>query len=215
MYRPTSGRGVITALLALLLSSPPPLRAQTTSGTASGAATVVKPGDVVRINVLETPGLSGDITVAADSTLLHPRYVKLRVGGRSVAELRPLIDAYLRELQRDPQFTVEALVKVTVGGEVRSPSIYMLPAETTVGDALAKAGGVTPNGRLDRVQLYRDGGNRTLDLKRGNGADAMLAVRSGDQIVVPPPRPSIMQTVVMPIASLATLVVSTLTLLRR
>jgi protein involved in polysaccharide export with SLBB domain len=54
----------------------------------------------------------------------------------------------------------------------------------TVGDVLALAGGPSPEGRRDRVDVLRAGATVSRDIARG----ARLGdtpVRSGDQLVVP------------------------------
>jgi hypothetical protein len=52
-----------------------------------------------------------------------------------------------------------------------------------LGDAVALAGGATPNGRLDRVRIVRGG---EIAIARVNATEPVFVeVRSGDQIVVP------------------------------
>lgn len=175
---------------------------------------VLKPGDVIRINVLETPALSGEFTVGPDSTLLHPRYIRLRVGGLRMSAVRAEVAEFLRGLQRDPQFTVEPLLKVTIGGEVRSPTVYTLAPETNIGEAIAKAGGATQAGALNNVRLIRGGVTQKLNLSLRNGHDLQIPVRSGDQIFVPTRR-QFFRDVVAPASSMLTLVFTILNLTRR
>jgi len=74
----------------------------------------------------------------------------------------------------------------TVIGEVwRSGSIEVLPGET-VSDALALAGGVTPNAASDRILIERLGNDESLVvLQVAPDAEATTAVTDRDVIVVP------------------------------
>mgnify|MGYP006138574437 FL=1 len=67
---------------------------------------------------------------------------------------------------------------------MRTPGLYPVDATMTLGDALALAGGTTPQGHPDRVVLVRrsDGGRTTVSA-RTKVSDTPLA--SGDQLFVP------------------------------
>ena len=105
----------------------------------------------------------------------------------------------LLRLDANPQFVVQPLLRVAVGGEVVRPNLFNLPPETSVAQAVAQAGGATQQGQLDRVRLIRGGRAVTLDLTQPGGA-AEQPVRSGDQIVVDR-RSSTFRDVVGPLGS--------------
>jgi len=146
---------------------------------------VLQPGDAVRITVWRNPELSGEFPLAADGSILHPLYRELRVIGlpysRVEAEVRALLARYDAE---NPQFVIEPLLQVSVGGEVRQPNLYRLPPETTIAQAVALAGGATDRGRLDRVRLFRGGEEIRIDLTRPEAGLAQEPIRSGDQLYV-------------------------------
>ena len=173
----------------------------------------LRPGDWLRSSVWENAAMSGEFEVAPDGTLRHPLYNRLKVGGVPVAELRGEVDAFLRKFQRDPQVEVEPLFKVTVSGSVRSPHIYTLPPETTLADAIARAGGAAEGGRLDRVILLRDGRELRVDLSRGADV-APQNIRSGDQILVPARR-NLLRDYIGPLASVSATIFSIISLSRR
>ena len=149
---------------------------------ASTASLVLRPGDLVRIAVWRKPELSGDFLIGADSTLKHPLYREVRVAGLSAAAAREQIALYLRALESNPQVSIEPLVRVSVGGEVRNPNLYTLSPETSVSQAVALAGGPTERGRLDQVRLVRDGRLTMLDLSAPDATILATPVASGDQI---------------------------------
>lgn len=148
------------------------------------AAIVLRAGDLVRVTVWRKPELSGDFLVAADSTLKHPLYREVKIGGMTVAAARERIVVYLSTLENSPQVSIEPLFRVALGGDVRNPNLYNLSPETSIAQAVALAGGPSERGRLDRVRLLRDGRETLIDLTGASGAGVTSTVASGDQIIV-------------------------------
>jgi protein involved in polysaccharide export with SLBB domain len=84
---------------------------------------------------------------------------------------------------------VEPLVRVAVSGEVGRPQVFAVRPETSIGEAIAQAGGPNQFGRRDRVRVLRkdpNGAQRELlvNLLDPEGTSATVRVHSGDQIVV-------------------------------
>ncbi len=146
--------------------------------------TVLRPGDAVRITVWRQPELSGEFAIAEDGTILHPLYRQLAVAGHTRGEVEAKIGEFLTGFETSPRFVVEPLLRVSVGGEVRQPSLYMLAPETTIAQAVALAGGATDRSRLDRVRLFRGGEEYRVDLTHPEAGLAQEPIRSGDQIFV-------------------------------
>lgn len=161
----------------------------------------LRPGDHVRVTVWRSPELSGEFAVGADGRLQHPFYNDVRAVGVTAEALRENIRLRLATLDQNPEFLVEPLLRVAVGGEVRTPNLLNVAPGTTVADAILLGGGITENGRMDRVKLLRAGRERTLDLRRANPGQALLAVESGDQVIVGA-RKSFFSTYVVPGSSL-------------
>lgn len=158
--------------------------AQTAASAPPTASLVLTPGDLVRVNVWRRPELSGEFLVAADSSLKHPLYQEVKVGGLSVAVAKERLRTFLLRFQQVPQLSLEPLLQVTVGGEVQQPNLYRLPPETDVAQAVALAGGPTERGRLDQVRLVRGNRESLLDLTRPVAAALQTPVASGDRIFV-------------------------------
>jgi polysaccharide export outer membrane protein len=163
----------------------------------SAPVPVLMPGDLVRIVVYRRPELSGELEVAADSSLRHPLYRGLKVAGIPFPEAEERIRVFLQGFQTEPQFVVDPLYRIAVGGQVRAPNLYSLRPEMTVDQAIAVAGGPTDRGRLDRVRVIRDGRELKVDLTRRERAP----IKSGDQILVPAGG-SFFRDVLLPIAGL-------------
>jgi polysaccharide export outer membrane protein len=200
-------RLLVAAVLALagVCAAGGSLRAQ-----ATAAPPVLNPGDAIRVTVWRQPELSGEFEVLADGTIAHPllRGVRVTDVPLSVAEER--VGDYLARLETTPQFVVQPLLRVAVGGEVRQPSLYRLPPATSIAEAIALAGGATERGRLERVRLFRDGREVQIDLTRPEAGAAQGPIRSGDQIFVDR-RVSIFRDYIAPAGSITAALVSLLT----
>lgn len=141
-------------------------------------------GDAVQITVWRRPELTGEFAITEDGTIAHPLLRTVRVVDLSLSAVEQRLADYLGSLEANPQFVIQPLLRVSVGGEVRQPSLYRLPPTTSIAEAVALAGGATDRGRLDRVRLFRGGAEISIDLTRPEAGLAQQAIRSGDQIFV-------------------------------
>src|SRR6266702_913758 len=89
-----------------------------------------------------------------------------------------------RHPEQSVEFVVEPLFPVTIAGEVRQPNLYRLPQGTTFAQAVAKAGGPTELGRLDKVHVIRRDSAVVINLANGYSRYGALPVASGDQVLV-------------------------------
>jgi len=176
---------LVLILMTLAILSPSRLTSQSPlAPSADAAATaVIRPGDAVRITVWRKPEYSGEFIVTGDGTLTHPLYRRVVVTGVPLATIESRLNDVLKQYEANPQFVVEPLLRVAVGGEVRTPNLYSLRPETSVSEAVALAGGTTDRGRTDRVILIREGRRSMIDL-RGAQQPAATPIRSGDRLVV-------------------------------
>jgi polysaccharide export outer membrane protein len=159
----------------------------TATARAQTGATIegLNPGDQVRIVVWRNTELSGDFTVAANGTLMHPLYREVQVTGIPIATVEDRLRTFLARFTTNPQFVISPLVKVVVSGEVRAPNVLSVPPETTVAQAIVLAGGPTAAAKLGHVRLLRDRQEIIVDLRRADSQAASLQIRSGDQIMIP------------------------------
>ena len=181
--RPQRLARCVAAVIAL---GPAVLLAQAGSSSARSPmdATMLAVGDIVRITVWRKPELSGEFVVTSDGRLAHPLYRDVQVGGLSVTAAEGRLKTLLEKYEANPQFVVEPLLRVAVGGEVRQPNLYNLQPETSLSQAVALAGGPTERGRHDRLRLIRDNREVIVDLKRVDASGAGMRIQSGDQVVV-------------------------------
>ena len=175
-------RVIIASCALLLLASGEP-QAQP-SAMADRADIVLNPGDALRITVWRKPEMSGQFTIALDGTIAHPLYRAVRVTGASMPALETRLRTFLEQYEEAPQFVLEPLLRVAIGGEVARPNLYTLGPETSISQAVALAGGATERGHPDRIRLTRRGVTRTIDLANTAARSSQLPIESGDEIVV-------------------------------
>ena len=189
-------RRIVLLLAALAVSAVLPSRAA--AQTAAGDSAFLRPGDLIRVSVFRQPDLSGEFTVSPEGTIQHPLLREVSVVGVPRSVIRERLRTVISRYERDPSFVFDFLYRVAVGGEVRLPNLYTLIPETTMGQAVAIAGGVTEFGRLDRVVVVREGQELTLNLR--DPSQAGTRVRSGDQVRVVR-RGNIFRDVIAPVAT--------------
>jgi polysaccharide export outer membrane protein len=178
-------------------------------------ATELSPGDPVRVKVWREPELSGDFVVTPEGTLDHPRFDTVQVVGVPLQVARARLRAFLSKEYTDPLIILEPMLRVAVQGEVRQPSLYPMSRATTVGQAIAIAGGPTERGKLNEVRLVRGTEQLQLDLTKPNSSDASMVVRSGDQLYVGRRGGSFFRDVLTPLASLTAAFVSVIVAVRQ
>jgi protein involved in polysaccharide export with SLBB domain len=207
-----------TLLLALALplaaALPPRAAAQTVAAaTAAADSSTLRPGDVIRVVVFRQPEFSGEFAIGPEGTIQHPLLADVVVVNMPRPVVRDRLRQALQRYERDPSFVFSYLYRIAVGGEVRLPNLYTLPPETTLGQAVAAAGGITEFGRLDRVHLIRDGQDVLVNLQRPDGASAAMHVRSGDQIRVTR-RANVLRDVLGPLGAIVGAIAAVATLTR-
>jgi|SRR5688572_4414964 len=144
----------------------------------------LSPGDQIRIIVWRKPELSGDFVVGANGTITHPLYKAVQVAGIPLNVVEDRLRTFLTQYETNPQLVVQSLVKIVVGGEVRSPNVFPVPPETTIAQAIMLAGGPTERGNIREVTVIREGQAVKMDLSRPDTDVSMLQIRSNDQVIV-------------------------------
>lgn len=152
--------------------------------TAFDTPSVLQPGDMLHLQVWRQPEYTGEFEITADGMIGHPLYRQVKAAGREVSAVEEDLHVLLTRYLGEPSFVVEGLVRVAVGGEVRSPNVYSMTTRTSITGAIAQAGGPNQRGRMDRVILRREGQPYVVDLTTPDIDLRDLEVRSGDEIVV-------------------------------
>src|SRR5262249_6791126 len=148
------------------------------------SSNVVRPGDMIRLKVWREPDMSGDALVNEAGIATLPRIGAMEVANLSSDSLRRfLVNTYSKDL-RDPAIDITVLRRVRILGAVRNPNVYQVKTTMTEGEDMALAGGATPDGKQDEVELRRQGELHATKLSREMKLSE-TPVRSGDQLYVP------------------------------
>lgn len=178
----------VIALAAAILASLALVAATPAMAQREGRETVratpspLQPGDKVRVFLWQEPDLSGEYLIDETGVVSLPILGARQVTRRPARQVKRQLEAeYDRQLRNQPA-QITFLRRVRILGEVGQPGLYHVDATMTLGDAIALAGGVTPNGDADDIRILREGSRIRARLDQGAG---MGAVESGDEILVP------------------------------
>jgi polysaccharide biosynthesis/export protein len=176
-------------LLATLLAVAPGMVLSQTKPHAADsvrvASTSLGPGDFIHLKIWREPDLSDTVQVDNEGVAVFPKLGPIQVTGIRPDSLeRLLVHKYSQYLQ-NPSIRVSVLRRITIWGSVQRPGTY--PVDLTMGitDALALAGGASAEGTTDKVELRRGGKRYMVNLSDKPERSGELALRSGDQLVVP------------------------------
>lgn len=174
---------VALALVAAVLNVGPAVAQEAADSVPEMAPAALEPGDAIRVEIWREPDVSGVFDVDERGTVTLPLLGDKMVEGLSPDSLRDALVAEYGEYLQNPSIDVTLLRTVSILGEVRNPGLYPVDATITLTEALALAGGVSPNGNKNDIKLIRDGEVIPQELDAATVVGS-TDVRSGDQIMV-------------------------------
>jgi polysaccharide export outer membrane protein len=175
--------GATAPLLAALFAGCASAAAQRPADPVTPAAAAIAPGDMVRVRIWREPDLSGEFSVDETGTVVLPRLGAVRLAGETPEAVRARVtDAYEQFLSHT-SVEVTVLRRLQVLGAVRSPGLYNVDPTMTVEDGIALAGGVTPEGNPNHIELIRNGVRLPVRLDQRTPIN-QSTIRSGDQLYV-------------------------------
>lgn len=167
----------------------------------------VRSGDVLQIEVLEDATLNRSAIVLPDGQITLPVAGTIRVAGRSIAQVQeeiarrlapgfaaaPTVFVTLSALAERPEPAPERTISIFVLGAANAPGKVEVSPGTTLLQAIAQAGGLSPFAAKKRIQLRRadKSGNEQIykfdldAIERGVAGGAATRLYEGDVIVVP------------------------------
>jgi polysaccharide export outer membrane protein len=160
--------------------------AQSSSAIAAShqSAMVLRPGDVIRLRIWREPDLSGDFEINEAGVVVLPRIGPVSVLAIAPDSVRAQLFERYRAFLSHSSIEIALLRRVQILGAVRNPGLYPLDPTMTIGDAVAIAGGATPDGDQKKVQIVRNGDRLSQTLTYHTRV-ADSPIRSGDQLFVP------------------------------
>lgn len=160
---------------------------------------LIKPSDLLEIQIFQEPDLNKQVRVEADGTIVLPLVNRVAVGELSINEAQKRIEElYNQDFLVNPQVNLLVLEyhvrKVDILGQVNAPGPIEIPHDKvlTLVEAISRAGSFTRLAKRNAVQVTRiekDGKKTVIELNadkmmsESNSADYVL--RDGDTVFVP------------------------------
>ncbi len=144
-------------------------------------------GDMLDVNVFDTPELSSRLRVDSNGDITLPVGGDLHVAGKTAKELGKAIEEILQsqEILKEPRVSVFISEYATQGasvlGEVKVPGVYPVLGAHGLLEFISVAGGVTPTAGKDVSITHKSDPNHPLLIRLDNARD--LASRANAQIL--------------------------------
>ena len=206
---------VLVRALTLLAATAGSLAAQTDNHGSEIARrasnTLLRPGDRIELQFRRDRELNSGVNVSERGEAVFPKLGTLDVAGITVGSIQDTLRARYAAYLRQPELEVTVLRRVIVNGEVRMPNVLMLDVNSSVRDAVARAGGLLETAKRSKVFIVRDGQSRRVknwDTALGPEVD----LQSGDQVVVG--RKSWLELNALPVISTSVIVIGLIQSLR-
>ena len=196
-------RRILAVLVAAVLMLPLMLA----SGVLAQDGYRIRPGDTLRIEILEDPGLNRSALVSPDGRIAFPLAGGVVAAGHTLEQVQADLAARIASnFAATPNVFISvervadrpagsggaraavATIDVFVMGEAAKPGKLELKRGTNVLQAFAQMGGFTKFAATKRVQLRRGAKTYGLDYKAiesGTSAAGATVLQEGDVIVVP------------------------------
>lgn len=191
---------LLSALALVIVPATPAAAAKAAAPVAAAEPAAppytIQPGDVLTVSVWKEKELQADVLVRPDGGLSFPLAGDIQATGRTVDDVRQLIEKGLKRYIPDPAVSV-ALKQIGgnfiyVIGKVNRPGQFPFSKPVDVMQALALAGGATPYASVNDIRiLQRDAsGVKSIpfhygDVERGRELGQNFLLKSGDTVVVP------------------------------
>lgn len=184
-------------LLLAVFSTSLPLFAESESDNGVSENYILRPTDLIRMEIFQEPELEQELRVSADGAITLPLIGTIQVGGLTVLQAQERItQLYDKDYLVEPHVSLLVLVyterRVEVLGMVNRPGKVPIPPEEdmTLTKAISGAGGHNRLADLSRVRLTRtdeSGKPKVMrinfsEISRGKAADIKL--QDGDSIFV-------------------------------
>lgn len=166
-------------------------------------------GDTLQVSVWQEPKLDRQVVIAPDGSIALPLAGRVTAGGRTASQVEEAIrvklaNKYQGELDVTVSFLSKRKADASVGepepveiaifvmGEVQKPGQFTIKERTTLLQALALGGGLSPFAAQRRIQVHRkvNGQDEVHEFdyrafERGQDATGNIVLRPGDVVVVP------------------------------
>lgn len=157
---------------------------------AADLSYVIEPGDELDVRFFYNPELNEEVMVRPDGGISLPLVGQVNAAGRTVTDLESALrQSYSRELR---QAAITVIVKgfagqrVYVDGQVGQPQMVNILGNLTAMQAIASAGGITPDSKMEEVLVIRRTGTSQPMVIPVNLSKAIDGTDTSQDIVLQP-----------------------------
>jgi polysaccharide export outer membrane protein len=143
-------------------------------------------GDQINLMVINEPTLTGNFMVGPGRVLSLPGVGEIPMGGVLRSEVEGYLTKELGKYVRNPSVRSQAMIRLTIVGDIGKPGYFQMPADLLFSDALMAAGGPGSGQRLD-ITVRRAGKQimtkeETTDAIRLGMTLDQLNLQAGDEL---------------------------------
>lgn len=190
---------LVAALSCVFLTQVTVAPAQNSGSASPYRAPLLKigSGDLLQVNMFESPELSGPFRVDANGDIVLPLVGQVRVAGETASDAGAQIAKRYVEagiLKPESAYATVNVLEyatqgITVNGEVKSPGIYPALGIRMLNDVIAAAGGETPVAASKVIITHRDDPTHPVTVFYDPSALSptvpQVQIFPGDSIMVP------------------------------
>lgn len=191
------GIRTITVLLLSVSFSLSQEKQGTTDKPVDNPNYAIGPEDVLYIQVWKEEALTRTVLVRSDGMISVPLINEVQASGLTPLQLGKSLTEKFKKFIENPTVTVVVTeansFKVFVSGEVRTPGVYRLRAETTLLQIISLAGDFTNEADPRKIVIIRreHGKDKRLEVNYreiidGTNLGSNFALSPGDTVFVPP-----------------------------
>jgi len=184
--------------------------------TSSRPTGTLRSGDLLKIRVYRDSELSGQYLIDAQGNVQMPGVGVIKAAGLDPTQITErMIEAFRARGFRTPEIAIQPLIRVSVLGEVRAPSLYPVEPGVSLIQLLTLAGGPTDRADLRKAQVIRENHVFTVDLESAlaGSAAGRVTLYSNDVVYLPPKHNVFSRDNIALAATLASLALSVVTLI--
>ncbi len=152
--------------------------------------------DVIYIHVWKEETLSKTVSVRMDGKISIPLVDDIQAAGLTPLKLKEKLTEKMKDFVEAPNVTIIVMeansFKVYFSGQVKTPGVLRLRAETSIAQAISMVGGFTDWANQSKIIIIRreDGKEKrfTVNYKKiinGKDLKSNILLKSGDTIIVP------------------------------
>lgn len=184
--------------------------------TSSRPTGTLRSGDLLKIRVYRDSELSGQYLIDAQGNVQMPGVGVIKAAGLDPTQITErMVEAFRARGFRAPEIAIQPLIRVSVLGEVRAPSLYPVEPGVSLIQLLTLAGGPTDRANLRKAQVIRENHVFTVDLESAlaGSAAGRVTLYSNDVVYLPPKHNVFSRDNIALAATLASLALSVVTLI--